>query len=215
MELVDTSRGELVDYLTRQLEHFFPDRRGEVRAGIARDIDDALERTARCVEAARLWPRGRFDYLHSEQNTVFLYFLANTIHRKDGDRRLATKVFYLNKALNGFSCFYDTELPDVWFVGHSPGIVLARASYGSHLVLYQNSTVGKNHGAGPVLGEGVVLYPNAAIIGDCQIGDRTVVGQGQRVIDHSTPGDCYVFSEGAGLTFKTPKRDVLGDLFRF
>ncbi|MEL6187264.1 MAG: hypothetical protein AAFU79_21780 [Myxococcota bacterium] len=214
MELVGFRRVELVEYLTRQLQHFFPDGQEGLREGIDRDLDDALERTGRCVDAAALWPRGRFDPLHSEQNTVFLYFLSNTVHRAGHDRRLATKLFYLNKALNGFSCFYDTELPDIWFVGHSPGIVLARATYGSHLVLYQNSTVGKNHGAAPVLGCGVVMYPNSAIIGDCQVGDGTVLGQGQRLIDASTPGRCYAFSEGSQVVTKPPKRDVLGDLFR-
>lgn len=214
MELVGTTRTELVDYLTRQLGHFFPDGRGDVRDGVDRDLDDALHRTQACVDAARMWKKGHFDPLHSEQNTVFLYFLSNTIFRKDHDRRLATKVFYLNKALNGFSCFYDTELPDIWFVGHSPGIVLARATYGSHLVLYQNSTVGKNHGAAPVLGKGVVMYPNTAIIGGCEVGPGTVLAQGQRLVDQSTPGDCYVFNDGPRLVLKTPKRDVLGDIFR-
>lgn len=214
MELVGFRRSELVDYLARQLVHFFPDGQDRVREGVDRDLDDALARTACCVNAAALWRRGRFDPLHSEQNTVFLYFLANTIYRAEHDLRLATKVFYLNKALNGFSCFYDTELPDIWFVGHSPGIVLARAVYGSHLVLYQNSTVGKNHGAAPVLGRGVVMYPNSAIIGECRVGDGTVLGQGQRLIDASTPGHCYAFSEGSKVVTKPPKRDVLSDLFR-
>lgn len=213
MELIGTHRTELVDYLTRQLDHFFPDGQ-DTRGGVDRDLDDALARTQTCIDAAVMWRKGCFDPLHSEQNTVFLYFLANTIHRKDGDRRLATKVFYLNKALNGFSCFYDTELPEIWFVGHSPGIVLARATYGSHLVLYQSCTVGKNHGAAPVLGRGVVLYPNSAIIGSCKVGDGTIVGQGQRLIDTETPGNCYAFSDGARVVTKPPKHDVLGDIFR-
>ena len=214
MELVGTNRSRLVDYIDRQLGHFFPDGHDSVRVTLSKNIDDALSRITRCIDAAALWRRGYFDPLHSEQNTVFLYYLANTIHRNNDDRRVATKLFYLNKALNGFSCFYDTELPDVWFVGHSVGIVLSRASYGERLVLYQNSTVGKNHGKGPTLGNGVVLYPNSAIIGDCTVGSETIVGQGQRLIDQDTPGRCYVFSDGAQVILKTPKRDVLGDLFR-
>lgn len=214
MELVGTHREGLLDYLVRQLEHFFPDRRGDVRATVNRALDDAIDRTGVCVDAAAMWKPGRFDPLHSEQNTLFLYFLANSIHRADGDRHVATKVFYLNKALNGFSCFWDTELPDIWFVGHSPGIVLARATYGRYFCVYQSCTVGKNHGKGPVLGEGVLMYPGSSIIGDCRIGDRTVVAQGQRVVDHDTPGDCYVFTQGPELAIKPMKRPLLDDIFR-
>jgi serine O-acetyltransferase len=61
--------------------------------------------------------------------------------------------------------------------------VLAKARYGNRLVLYQNSTVGKNHGAAPSLGEGVVLYPNSAIIGRCEIGAGSVIAQGVSVIN--------------------------------
>lgn len=214
MELVGFSRSEFVDYLVRQIDGHFPDGKGDTRAGLELDLDDALARTERCIDAAVMWRPGRFDPLHSEQNTVFLYYLANTIHRADHDRRLATKVFYLNKALNGFSCFWDTELPDVWFVGHSPGIVLARATYGSHFVVYQGCTVGKNHGDGPVIGEGVLMYPGSAIIGGGHIGDGTIVGQGQRIVNHDTPGHCYVFSDGAELQLRTPKHDVLAEIFR-
>ncbi len=214
MELIGSSRSELVEYLGRQLDHFFPDGRESVVSVVDSALDDALYRTSCCIDAAALWQKGRFDPLHSEQNTVFLYFLANSIYRSGKDVRVATKVFYLNKALNGFSCFYDTELPDIWFVGHSPGIVLARATYGNYLALYQNCTIGKNHGEAPVLGEGVLLYPNSAVIGRCQVKDRTVVGQGQRLIDRDSPGDCYIFSDGPKVVVKPTRRDVWQDLFR-
>ncbi len=58
---------------------------------------------------------------------------------------------------------------------------------GEKLVLYQNSTVGKNHGTAPVLGEGVVMYPNTAVIGRCTIGDRTVIAQGVGVVNRDNP----------------------------
>jgi serine O-acetyltransferase len=93
--------------------------------------------------------------------------------------------------------------------------VLAKARYGNRLVLYQNSTVGKNHGDAPVLGDGVVMYPGTAIIGRCEIGSGTVISQGTSVVNRSTPGRCMVFPGAAGeLVFRPPTRDVLADLFR-
>jgi len=106
-------------------------------------------------------------------------------------------------------------MPKVFFIGHSVGIVLAKATYGEYLVLYQNSTVGKNHGAAPVLGDGVVMYPNTAIIGACNVRDGSVLAQGVSVINRDTPGDCIVFQGNEGdLTFRKSGRDILADIFR-
>jgi len=215
MKLTGITRAELADYLGAQVNQLFPDQhQGAVGSAISRDLDEALDRLCVCINAVRMWRPDEFDYLHSSQHCILVYYLSNTIWRNRQDERVATKLFGLNKALHGFDCFYNTELPDRFFIGHSVGIVLARVTFSDYLVLYQNSTVGKNHGVGPVLGEGVVLYPNSAIIGDCKIGPRTVVGQGSSVIDADTPGDCYVFSNNGALEVRKPKRDVFADIFR-
>jgi serine O-acetyltransferase len=197
-----------------QMGHFFPDGQNGLRDCVVRDLDETLDRVQTCVNAVRLWTENEFDYLHSSQYCTFLYYLSNTAWRNRQDQRLCTKLFLLNKALNGFDCFYNNVLPDKFFIGHSVGIVLARTTFSNYLVLYQNSTVGKNHGEAPVLGEGVVLYPNSAIIGRCNIGPSTVIAQGCSIINQDTPGDCYVFSNDGELTFKKPKRNVLADIFR-
>lgn len=214
MNLKGMSKDRLADYVAAQLGHFFPDGQSDLRACVTRDLDETLERVRTCVNAVRLWKEDEFDYLHSSQYCTFLYYLANTAWRNRHDQTFCTKLFLLNKALNGFDCFYDNALPDKFFIGHSVGIVLARTTFSNYLVLYQNSTVGKNHGDAPVLGEGVVLYPNTAIIGKCRIGPGTVIAQGCSVINADTPGDCYVFTKDGQPVFKKPKRNVLADIFR-
>jgi serine O-acetyltransferase len=206
----------LLGYLGRQLDNLFPDGRGEAELPALRaHLEPALQRLGRCIDEVRMWTPGRFDHLHSSQYTIFLYYLAHTIWRRSGERAVCNKLFGLNKALNGIDLFYEIELPEVFFIGHSVGIVLAKATYGNRLVLYQNSTVGKNHGEAPVLGDGVVLYPNTAIIGRCEIGAGTVVSQGTGIVNRSTPGNCMVFpGKAGGLLIKPPTRDVLADLFR-
>jgi serine O-acetyltransferase len=214
MRLLHGSRGDLLDFVTAQLAQFFPDKAPNPHPVLDQDLDEAIDRLARAVNAARMWKADEFDYLHSSQYAMFLYFLSNTIWRNRENERVCTKLFYLNKALNGIDCFYRIKMPDIWFVGHSVGVVFADAAYANYLVVYQNATVGKNHGAAPKLGEGVVLYPNSAIIGNCTIGPRTYLGQGQSIIDQDTPGDCTVFSNGGKLVFRKPERDILGDFFR-
>jgi serine O-acetyltransferase len=163
----------------------------------------------------RLWPRDEFDHLHSSQYTIFLYCLAHTLWRAGAPPALCNKLFGLNKALNGIDLFYEIEMPPRFFIGHSVGIVLAKATYGDRLVLYQGCTVGKNHGHAPVLGEGVVMYPGSCIIGRCEVGAGSVLSQGTSVVNRSTPGQCMVFAGDSGaLVFKPSSRDVLADIFR-
>ena len=210
------SSDALLNYVGRQLDHFFPDGNDKAELpALQAGMEAALRRLERCIGEVRMWTPGRFDHLHSSQYTTFLYYLANTLWRAGAERALCNKLFGLNKALNGIDLFYEIELPEVFFIGHSVGIVLAKATYGNRLVLYQNSTVGKNHGEAPVLGDGVVMYAGTAIIGRCEIRAGTVISQGTRIVDRSTPGNCMVFpGEAGGLVVKAPTRDVLGDLFR-
>ena len=217
LNTVYLSRTELARYVVHQLDHFFPDgTTPQAQAQIASGLDAALARLGRCINEVRWWTPDAFDHLHSTQYTFFLYYLSNTLWQATGDRILCNKLFGLNKALNGIDLFYEIEMPEVFFIGHSVGIVFAKATYGNYLVVYQNSTVGKNHGVAPVLGQGVVMYPNTAIIGRCQVGDGTVLAQGTSLVNTDTPGHCTVFgsSTGAGVVFKPAGRKVLEDIFR-
>lgn len=215
MQLVNMTRAELVDFTVSQITHFFPDGRNDVREPIEKYCDEALTRLNRCINGVKIWKEDQFDYLHSSQYCIYLYYLSNTIWRATRDTTACTKIFLLNKALNAIDCFYEIEMPDIFFIGHSPGIVLAKATYANYLVLYQNSTVGKNHGVAPMLEEGVVMYPNTAIIGRCHVRKNSVISQGTGVINQDTPGDSMVFrGENGKLNFKPSKRDILADIFR-
>lgn len=216
MELIDHTRQSLIDYTCAQIANFFPDGKNElVRAQVSRHMDETLVRVERCINAVRMWTPERFNYLNSSQYCIYLYYLSNTIWRNERDAAVPTRLFCLNKTLNAIDLFYEIEMPDIFFIGHSVGIVLAKATYGNYLVLYQNSTVGKNHGVAPVIGDGVVMYPNTAIIGRCKVADGTVLSQGTSVINRDTPGNCVAYPGDQGsLVFKSTKRAILEDIFR-
>lgn len=215
MLLKNSSRQQLLQYLVRQLDYFFPDQQEGIESILAADIDEALSRLNGCINAVKMWRPDEFYYLHSSQYATFLYFLANTIWHNQKNEPVCTKLFFLNKALNGIDCFYEIEMPEIFLIGHSVGIVLAKAQYSNYLVLYQNSTVGKNHGIAPVLEEGVVLYPNTAVIGSTRVRKNSVIAQGVSVINHDTQGNSIVFQGAAGeLVHKPMKHDLLADFFR-
>lgn len=215
MKLLNITRSELVDYTATQISHFFPDGRDDIRTPIEKYCDEAISRTGKCVDAVRMWKEGEFNYLHSTQYCIYLYYLSNSIWRGTKDSVACTKIFLLNKALNGIDCFYEIEMPEIFFIGHSVGIVLAKATYGNYLVLYQNSTVGKNHGDAPIIEEGVVMYPNTAIIGRCHVRKNTVLSQGTGIINQDTPGNTLAFRGESGLlVFKPSSRNIQSDIFR-
>jgi serine O-acetyltransferase len=216
MELVNLTRAQLVDYTATQIAHIIPDGRDDVRARIDANLDETLGRLNRCVNGVKFWKEDKFDYLHSSQYCIYLYYLSNTIWRNTKDSTAATKLFLLNKALNAIDCFYEIEMPEIFFIGHSAGIVLAKATYGNYLVLYQNSTVGKNHGVAPVIEDGVIMYPNTAIIGRCHVRANTVLSQGTGIVNQDTPGNALAFRGDADgkLVFKPIKHNALADLFR-
>lgn len=211
---------QLSDYTCHQVSTFFP---GLAPDDLKRVVDShlpaAMVRVQHCVDHVSMWRQGEFNHLNSSQYCQYLYFLANTIWREDRSELasgVVTRLFLLNKALNAIDLFYEIELPEVFFIGHSVGIVLAKATYGNFLVLYQNSTVGKNHGIAPVIGEGVILYPNSAIIGRCHIGNHSAISQGTGVVNRDTPGDCIAFAgTGGNLSFTPQKRPLIADFFRF
>jgi serine O-acetyltransferase len=216
MNLVNSSRKELISYLESQLNYFFPDQQNNIHPILDAHIDEALERLNICISAVKMWKIGEFDYLHSSQYATFLYFLSNTIYRHKSDLRICTKLFFLNKALNGIDCFYEIEMPSIFFIGHSVGIVLAKATYGNYLAIYQNSTVGKNHGEAPIIGDHVVLYPNSAIIGKSLVGDRSVISQGTSVVNKNTKKNSLVFSsDGGELVFREQKKSIVEEIFRY
>lgn len=215
MKFVNIDRSQLGDYVRKQLGNLLPLPPDPQFALIDTHLDEALRRLNQCVSQVRMWTPDQFDVLHSSQYCIFLYYLSNTIWRREKAQKLCTQLFLLNKSLNAIDCFYEVELPEVFFIGHSVGIVLAKAAYSNHLVLYQNSTVGKNHGVAPVIEDGVILYPNTAVIGNCLIRQGSVISQGVSVINRNTEAGKLVFQgSGADLVFKDGSRPILNDFFR-
>jgi serine O-acetyltransferase len=216
VKLVDHTRDSLVAYLTAQCAHIVPDGREDVfRKAVDAHIDEALERMHVCINACAPWRPDQFNVLQSSQHCIFLYYLSNTIYRRSGDTAAATRLFLMNKALNGIDLFYEIQMPPVFYIGHSVGIVLAKATYGNYLVLYQNSTVGRHKDQIPVIGDRVVLYPNTAVIGRTVIGNDAVLSQGVSAVNKRVPEGVIAFrGAGSDLAFQPRPDDLLKEYFR-
>ena len=216
MKLIDHTRQSLIDYTKAQCASIVPDGRDAAfRATVEAHLDEALERLHVCINACAPWRPDQFDVLQSSQHCIYLYFLANTIWTRSGERAAATRLFLINKALNGIDLFYEIAMPREFYIGHSVGIVLAKATYGERLVLYQGVTVGRHKAEAPVIGQRVVLYPQSSVIGRAVIGDDVVLSQGVRAIHRRVPAGQVAFAGAAGeLVFKPNPPDLIQEYFR-
>lgn len=216
MKLIDHSRESLISYTTAQCASVVPDGRDAAfRAVIESHLDEALERLHRCINACAPWRPDEFNVLQSSQHCIYLYLLANTIWRRSGETAAATRLFLMNKAFNGIDLFYEIAMPEIFYIGHSVGIVLAKATYGEKLVLYQGVTVGRHKADIPVIGERVVLYPQSAVIGRASIEDGAVLSQGVRAINRRVPEGQVAFAGADGaLTFKPNPPELIREYFR-
>lgn len=204
----------LARFVGRQMANLIPDGHDADPVLLAA-LPVALQRTRHCIAHVNTWHARGFDPLVSGQYATLLYYLSHEVWQAHGDAGTATRLFLVNKALNGMDLFYEIELPDVFFLSHTPGLVLAKASFGSGLVLHQGCTVGRKAAdARPVIDDHVVMFPGSMVIGRCHVRANTVLAPGVCLVDTDTPGDCYVVNGPDGLVMKPARREVWRDFLR-
>ncbi len=211
---IDLSKAELIKYVDKQLDNFFPVE----CESVAVCIEPALDRLEKCfLPTANKYYRTsdgevRFSLLHSGQYSIFLYYLSNEAYQL-GKIQLASKIYYLNKALNGVDMFYEVNLPSVFDVEHPLGTVLGRASYSDCFFAFQGCTVGANKGIYPTLGKNVIMFANSTVLGDSHIGNNVVFSEGSYVKDEDIPDNCIVFGRSPELVLKKQSDEYMQNIF--
>lgn len=201
------SSAELAMYACAQMNHYFPDGRNVRSAQIKKAVDTGLERVEYCFTYSVLphyFSRNEsiFNHLHSDQYATFLWFVANSLWQIEGRIFIVDKLYYLNKALHGLDCMYDTHLPDIFFLQHCVGTVLGKATYANFFVASQGCTVGSHNGKYPVMAIGVALAAHASIIGDCTIGNRVSIGSNTAIFQRDVVDDSAVYRDSDGAIMR-------------
>ena len=180
----------LAEYVSRQIQLFYPDDHTVNMVDFVKCISAALDRVEYCFQHINNKyysdkdGKVLFNHLNGDHYATFLYFLSNTVWLDNNDEVLASKIFLLNKALHGVDIFYEVSMPDIFTLIHPIGTVLGRASYGDFMVVYQGCTIGSVVGKGfPSLGKNLTMYSNSSLLGNCRVGDNVTVGAGSYVIN--------------------------------
>ena len=217
---------ELLDYVYRQINYFFPDYATCKDRQAREAIGIALERVENCFKHITLpgyrteTGEANFSHMHTDQYSQFLYYFSNTLWVEYEKKEVCDKIIALNKALNGLFYSYKCKLPDIFLLGHPIGSVIGNAQYSDFLVIFQNVTINTstdtNGNAAPKLGKGLFLGAGAKIIGNKTIGDRVSLGVDSLVYNQGIPDDSVVLKDcitGQQIIKKREKRECMAQKF--
>jgi len=149
------------------------------RRAISAALPATQERYRYCFSRKNLKHLPQHVCYHADEYASFIYLLSNELWQKTGEGDFAEKLYLLNRYLNSLDIFYDRRLPEIFHFEHPIGAIIGRAQIGNYFVVHQAVTVGGNLDLElPTIGENVVLYTGAMIIGRTVIGDNCQIGAG-------------------------------------
>ena len=94
-------------------------------------------------------------------------------------------------------------------IRHFQGVVVGGgASFGRGCVLYQQVTIGQSHGGFPNLGDDVVVYSGAKVLGSVTVGDGAVIGA-NAVVTRDVPPRAIVVGVPAKIIRYREENEVL------
>lgn len=90
----------------------------------------------------------------------------------------------LGREIGQIEIFYSSTIGKAFKINHGVGTVIgARCKIGDNCTIHQNCTLGDHNGGRPTLGNNVIIYAGAMILGDIHIGDNSIVGANSVVLD--------------------------------
>lgn len=190
-----------------QLHSFWPKVDEDVILSSIPEAIQAIKKNYEGLPNKRLFNGS--DVLFSPYMSVqwmnFLYRLSHVIY-KNGGGISAEQVYYLNKIMHGIDWFYTINLPIHFHCEHPLGSVLGRAEYGDYFFVYQGPTVEGNRSKGvlsyPKIGNNVILFANATVLGDTKLGSNVVVSAGKQIVNDVVPDNSIVFGKSPELIIK-------------
>lgn len=115
--------------------------------------------------------------------------------------------YYRYKILKKYNCAIapQAEISSPIIMPHPIGIVIGMGTkIGENVTIYQSVTIGQKEEKYPTIGNNVIVYPGAKIIGKVTIGDNAIIGPNAVVIK-DVPKDCIAVGIPARIIEKDKK----------
>ena len=101
----------------------------------------------------------------------------------------------LARHIGQIEIFYSADIGKGFKINHGVGTVIgARCKIGDNCMIHQNCTIGDRKGGRPTIGNNVIIYAGAMILGDITIGDNTIIGANSVVTKSCPPNSILVGS---------------------
>ncbi len=212
-------RGGKIELLIRPIDGIYGLNKTEKNL-IEEVLDETYERCINCFQAIRdsYYSTDGICPYHLGQYMTFLYFLGNTLSRRylaEGSANqdvqdLCDKIFMTSLTISSADIYYKHEMPAIFLPAHPLGAVFTgKAKIGDYFFFTQGCNIGINHGKGPTLGEGVVMWGNSKIVGDCHIGNHVMFAANAYIKDMDIPDNSIVFGQFPNVIIKENEEDKI------
>ena len=147
---------------------------------------------------------------------ILSFRFGHALYKADLSMEIADALYYSGRIRTSTDIYYRAEIGDFFLPSHPIGTVLgSRATYGKGFRPYNGVHIGPFDVLGkspsvlvhPVIGDGVIIFPNASIYGGTIIGNNVTISAGTTVINENVPDNCIVFGESPDLKVMPNKHD--------
>lgn len=105
----------------------------------------------------------------------------------------------LGRDIGQIEIFYSSQIGKGLKINHGVGSVIgARCTIGDNCTIHQNCTIGDHNGGRPTIGNNVIIYAGAMVLGDINIGDNSIIGANAVVLE-SFPSNSIIAGTPARL----------------
>jgi serine O-acetyltransferase len=138
-----------------------------------------------------------FYLTHPEFKTVFWYRISAKLYGKGGLYKLIGKLLWVRLVkISGCYISPTATIGAGLKLPHATGVVIGDdAIIGDNVQIYQHVTIGRKSVAQdgyPIIGDNVVIYAGAVIIGNISIGNNAVIGANSVLTQNVNDAEIFV-----------------------
>lgn len=107
---------------------------------------------------------------------TFFYRISRLLFLKE-DEKNALEFSSLGFSLSSIEIYFSSEIGKGLKINHGMGTVIgSRTKLGNNVMLHHTVTIGEKNGGRAQIGNDVIIYPGAIVVGDVYIGDKSIIG---------------------------------------